>query len=91
MPEWNYNSFSLCRRDESTMRRIRRVLHGQAQFNQRTASAFVSHGVECVSDHEAIVVNCPTRLYNDEQPDEMRAGLNGASIRCSWVGKDGRR
>lgn len=50
---------------------------------------FVFHGFKCVSDHEAIVVNCPTEPYNYEQPDELRVDPHGADIPYDWARKDG--
>jgi len=33
---------------------------------------YVYHGFKCVSEDEAIVVNCPTESYNHKEPDEFR-------------------
>ncbi|MEK7821819.1 MAG: dTDP-4-dehydrorhamnose 3,5-epimerase family protein, partial [Planctomycetota bacterium] len=32
----------------------------------------VYHGYKCISSEEAVVINCPTELYNRTNPDEYR-------------------
>lgn len=56
----------------------------------------VYHGFKCVSDEEAIVINCPTEPYNYENPDEFRKPANACSLdnitlpaEFSWRRKDG--
>ena len=36
----------------------------------------VFHGFQCISEQEAIVINCPTELYDYDQPDEYRNFFN---------------
>jgi len=49
----------------------------------------VYHGFKCVSDYEAIVINCPTEVYNYEKPDEFRVDPHDPSIPYDWARKDG--
>jgi len=49
----------------------------------------VYHGFKCISDHEAIVINCPTELYNYAQPDEYRLDPHNNDIPYDWARKDG--
>jgi dTDP-4-dehydrorhamnose 3,5-epimerase len=45
---------------------------------------FVYHGFKCVSETEAIVINCPTEPYNRKQPDEFRAAHDDPNIPYNW-------
>lgn len=49
----------------------------------------VYHGFKCVSDYEAIVINCPTELYRYEDPDEYRVPPHDNDIPYDWGRKDG--
>jgi len=49
----------------------------------------VYHGFKCISDEEAMVINCPTELYNYSDPDEFRAPAHGGPIPYDWARKDG--
>jgi len=44
----------------------------------------VYHGFKCISEHEAIVMNCPTELYNYEQPDEFRVDPRSKEVPYNW-------
>ncbi len=49
----------------------------------------VYHGFKCVSQEEAIVVNCPTERYNYAEPDEYRIDPHSKEIPYNWERKDG--
>ena len=49
----------------------------------------VYHGWKCVSEEEAIIVNCPTEVYNYEKPDEYRLPYDTSEIPYSWEIKMG--
>lgn len=49
----------------------------------------VYHGFKCVSDHEAMVINTPTELYNYNEPDEFRVDPHSNDIPYDWNRKDG--
>lgn len=49
----------------------------------------VYHGFKCVSEQEAIVINCPTELYDYQDPDEFRIPAHSESIPYDWARKDG--
>lgn len=51
--------------------------------------AGVYHGFKCISEHEALVVNVPTELYNYEDPDEYRIDPHSPEIPYDWSRKDG--
>jgi len=49
----------------------------------------VYHGFKCVSDYEAMVVNCPTEVYDYKNPDEFRVPPHDNDIPYDWARKDG--
>ncbi|MCK4533695.1 dTDP-4-dehydrorhamnose 3,5-epimerase family protein [bacterium] len=49
----------------------------------------VYHGFKCISDGEAICINCPTQLFNYNQPDEFRIPAHTNEIPYDWDRKDG--
>jgi dTDP-4-dehydrorhamnose 3,5-epimerase len=49
----------------------------------------VYHGFKCVSDREAIVINCPTEPYQYKNPDEFRVDPHINDIPYNWARKDG--
>jgi dTDP-4-dehydrorhamnose 3,5-epimerase len=49
----------------------------------------VLHGFKCISQDEAICINCPTEVYNYEKPDEFRVDPHKNDIPYSWERKDG--
>ena len=49
----------------------------------------VYHGWKCVSQQEAIVVNCPTEPYNYKDPDEYRLPFDTDQIPYDWAIKMG--
>ena len=51
--------------------------------------AYVYHGFKCISEGEAIVINCPTEVYHYEEPDEFRVEPHGGKIPYDWSRKDG--
>lgn len=42
------------------------------------------HGFKVVSNNPAILVNCPTKLYNYENPDEERIPYDSNKIPLDW-------
>lgn len=49
----------------------------------------VYHGFKCISEHEAIVVNTPSEMYNRSVPDEYRIDAHDPSVPYDWGRKDG--
>ena len=49
----------------------------------------VYHGWKCISQQEAIVVNCPTEPYNYKDPDEYRLPFDTDQIPYDWAIKMG--
>lgn len=51
--------------------------------------AYIYHGFKCISEKEAIVINCPTEVYDYKHPDEYRLPPHGGEIPYDWSRKDG--
>ncbi|HDN67953.1 MAG TPA: dTDP-4-dehydrorhamnose 3,5-epimerase [Firmicutes bacterium] len=49
----------------------------------------VYHGWKCISEQEAIVINCPTEPYNYKNPDEYRLPFDTDQIPYDWAIKMG--
>jgi dTDP-4-dehydrorhamnose 3,5-epimerase len=49
----------------------------------------VFHGFKCISEEECIILNCPTQVYNYNNPDEFRLPPNTKKIKYDWARKDG--
>jgi dTDP-4-dehydrorhamnose 3,5-epimerase len=51
--------------------------------------AGVYHGFKCISEHEAICLNLPTRVYDYADPDEYRLPAHTDAIPYDWNQRDG--
>lgn len=49
----------------------------------------IYHGWKCVSETESIVVNCPTELYDYDNPDEFSLPYDSNEIPYDWEIKHG--
>ncbi len=49
----------------------------------------VFHGFKCISEHEALVVNIPTEVYDYRKPDEYRLDPDDPKIPYDWTRRDG--
>ena len=50
---------------------------------------FIYHGFKCISENYAIVINCPTEIFNYDDPDEYRIHPHDNDIPYDWKRKDG--
>ena len=50
---------------------------------------YVFHGFKCISEEEAMVINCPTEVYDYNEPDEFRVDPHDNEIPYDWGRKDG--
>jgi dTDP-4-dehydrorhamnose 3,5-epimerase len=50
---------------------------------------YVLHGFKTVSETEAILINCPTEVYNYGEPDEFRVDPHDNDVPYDWARKDG--
>lgn len=49
----------------------------------------VWHGMKCISQEPAMLVNTPTEPYDYKEPDEVRADPHKSHIPYDWSRKDG--
>lgn len=77
------------REDSPTYKKINEFFMGEHNPILLQIPAFVYHGFKCISETEAIVINCPTEVYSYENPDEYRLPPHGGEIPYDWSRKDG--
>lgn len=49
----------------------------------------VAHGIKAIGTNPALVVNCPSEMYNYTTPDEYRISPNSNEIPYNWAIKEG--
>ncbi|MBI5189584.1 MAG: dTDP-4-dehydrorhamnose 3,5-epimerase family protein [Nitrospirae bacterium] len=49
----------------------------------------VYHGFKCISETEALIINCCTEMYDYKNPDEYRLDPHDNDIPYDWSRKDG--
>jgi dTDP-4-dehydrorhamnose 3,5-epimerase len=77
------------REDSSTRGETKEYAVGEHKPMLIQIPAGVYHGWMCVSDSEAIVINCPTETYDAKNPDEFRLPYDSPEIPYSWDIKHG--
>lgn len=75
------------REDSSTRGEVNEFFIGEHNPQLVQIPALVLHGFKCVGNQEAIVVNCPTELYNYQQPDEFRIDPSSPDVPYDWAAK----
>ncbi len=48
----------------------------------------ILHGFKCISETEAMVINCPTEPYSPSAPDEFRVDAHSKDVPYDWARKD---
>jgi dTDP-4-dehydrorhamnose 3,5-epimerase len=77
------------REGSPTFREINEFFMGEQNPTLLQIPAYVYHGFKCISETEALVINCPTEVYRYQDPDEYRISPHGAEIPYDWARKDG--
>lgn len=77
------------RENSSTKGEVNEFFIGEHRQMLVQIPPLVFHGFKCVSDHEAIIVNCPTEMYDYKNPDEFRVDPHKNDIPYNWNRKDG--
>ena len=77
------------RPDSPTHGEVHELFIGEHQPTRVTIPPGVFHGWKCISTKEALVINCPSELYNYAQPDEHRLPWNSAEVPYDWAAKMG--
>lgn len=77
------------REDSPTRGEVNEFFMGEHRPILLQIPPLVYHGFKCISDYEAMVINCPTELYDYDQPDEFRVDPHANDIPYDWTKKDG--
>ena len=77
------------REHSSTFKEINEFFMGEHNPVLLQIPSYVYHGFKCISELEAIVINCPTEVYSHKDPDEYRVDPHGGEIPYDWSRKDG--
>lgn len=77
------------REDSPTRGEINEFFLGEHNPTLIQIPKLVYHGFKCISEEEAICINCPTEVYNYEKPDEYRIEPYTEEIPYDWERKDG--
>lgn len=77
------------REDSPTHGEVNKFFMGDFNPILLTIPQGVVHGFKCIGDHESIVVNCPSEVYNYHNPDEYRIDPHHNDIPYDWADKDG--
>ena len=77
------------RESSPTFREINEFFMGEHNPILLQIPANVYHGFKCISEEEALVINCPTEVYSYQEPDEYRIFPHGGEIPYDWSRKDG--
>lgn len=75
------------REDSFTRGEVNEFFIGEHNPQLVQIPALVLHGFKCVGNQEAIVLNCPTELYNQHQPDEFRIDPSSPDVPYDWATK----
>ena len=77
------------RKDSPTHGEINEFFMGEHNPLLLQIPSLVYHGFKCISVEEALVINCPTDVYNYQSPDEYRVDPHDPSIPYDWSRKEG--
>ena len=77
------------RKDSPTHGEVNEFFMGEHNPLLLQIPPLVYHGFKCISVEEALVINCPTDVYNYQSPDEYRVDPHDPSIPYDWSRKDG--
>lgn len=77
------------RKDSATYKEVDEFFMGEFNPILLQIPPYVFHGFKCISENEAIVINCPTEMYSYEDPDEYRVDPHGGEIPYDWSRKEG--
>jgi dTDP-4-dehydrorhamnose 3,5-epimerase len=72
------------RPDSRTRGQLQEFLLGRDRLQLITIPPGVYHGFKCVGEQEVMALNCPTRPYNAQEPDELRLLPDSDQIPYDW-------
>lgn len=76
------------RPDSPTYKELNEIFFGEHNPILVQIPNKVVHGFKCISETEAIVINCPTEVYNRKNPDEYRIAIDSKKIPYDWTRKN---
>ena len=77
------------RDDSKTKGEVNEFISGEDNFQLISIPQGVFHGFECMGEEPCYIVNCPTEMYNKEEPDEFRIDPFDNDIPYEWTAKKG--
>ncbi len=77
------------REDSPTRGEVNEFFLGEHSATLVQIPPMVYHGFKCISEREAIVINCPSEPYQYKNPDEYRVDPHTNDIPYDWARKDG--
>ncbi len=76
------------RSDSPTQGRLNEIFMGTHDPMLVQVPCGVFHGFKCISEHEALVINFPSRPYLRDDPDEIRIPADSPTIPYDWSRRD---
>lgn len=72
------------REDSSTAGQINEFIIGDQNRMLIQIPPLVYHGIKCLGSQTALALNCPDKLFDHDNPDEIRLPYNTAEIHYDW-------
>lgn len=72
------------RKDSKTYNQVQELFVGEYNPVLVHVPKGVYHGWKCIGQQEAIIINCPTEVYNYDDPDEFRLPYDTDEIPYNW-------
>ena len=77
------------RKESSSYKKLNEIFFGEKQPLLITIPPYIWHGFKAIGQEKIIVLNCPTELYNYDNPDEYRLPYDTKEIEYDWEIKMG--
>ena len=77
------------RTESSTYKQLNEIFFGEKNPLLVTIPPYIWHGFKAIGQEKIMVLNCPTELYNYDNPDEYRLPYNTEEIDYNWEIKMG--
>lgn len=77
------------RKDSPTYKQINEIFFGEKQTRLVSIPNHIWHGFKAIGGEMMMVLNCPTELYNYNEPDEYRLPYDSEEINYDWKIKMG--
>ncbi len=76
------------REDSPTFKEVNEFFIGEHNPLLLKIPPLVMHGFKCISEQEAMAINCPTEVYDYDKPDEFRVDPHDNDIPYDWSLKE---